>query len=341
MGKNRPTFIALIALGLLLAGGRSAAAAIDASPHRDVVAAPELVAPADGSTLSTFGPTLRWSLPPGSTQYQLQVTPVNNDGPGVNLLFGGSAESFTIPAPPDWYGLLPDMSYSWRLRASDAESGLSENDSGWGTWSTASRFRTPSGSSGTITPLSPAQGGQVDGTTPTLTWSNGNGAVYYYEIQVSKDPAFGTGSFLYWELRHGGVTNPRNSYTIPAAYPLETGATYHWRVRPRVQGDGMPVDWTAPRSFTTRSSQPQGNALLEVTSPQDGSSVTTGTIQVTGRTRPGAFVTVNEVLASVDQSGNFRAAITLRPGPNELEILASDLLGNTAQATITVTYITP
>lgn len=74
------------------------------------------------------------------------------------------------------------------------------------------------------------------------------------EVQVSRDPAFGAdpgAPFLYWELRHGGITNPPNSYSIPEQYPLEPGTTYHWRVRPRVQGDGTAVGWSESWSFRT------------------------------------------------------------------------------------------
>lgn len=306
---------------------------------------PQTVSPADGAAIPNLGPTLEWSTPPGATQYQLQVTPAKNDGPGINLILGsahpstgsGQAETFAIPAPPSWYGLLPGMTYTWRVRASDATSGLGEGDADWGPWSEGSRFRTPGASSGDIT-LNTR--GQVSGRTPTLTWSNRDPAIYYYEVQVSRDQGFGPGSFLYWELRHGGVTSPRNSYTVPSQYPLEQGATYHWRVRPRVQGDGTAVEWTPAGSFTTEMAASPGS-LLQISSPADESSVTTATVQVTGRYRPGAIVTINEAIAFADASGNFRATVSLQPGPNELEIIATDMEGNTARTSITVTYVTP
>ena len=36
-----------------------------------------------------------------------------------------------------------------------------------------------------------------------------------------------------------------NSYVVPAAFPLEAGEIYYWRVRPRIQGDGDPLPWSA------------------------------------------------------------------------------------------------
>ena len=47
--------------------------------------------------------------------------------------------------------------------------------------------------------------------TPKLQWDNANTAVFYYEVQVSKDPEFGPNAFLYWELVHGGASTPLNS----------------------------------------------------------------------------------------------------------------------------------
>ena len=87
--------------------------------------------------------------------------------------------------------------------------------------------------------------------TPTLTWENTDNAVFYYEVQVSRDKDFAGSAPLYYELRHGGVTVPANSYLVPTGFPLEAATTYYWRVRPRVQGDGKPVDWPAARTFKT------------------------------------------------------------------------------------------
>ena len=70
---------------------------------------------------------------------------------------------------------------------------------------------------------------------------------------MSGDPSFNTDpatatSFVWHKLVHGVVTNPLNSWKMPE---LQPGVTYYWRVRPRVQGDGTPVDWSATWSFAT------------------------------------------------------------------------------------------
>lgn len=215
---------------------------------------PGLVGPADGATLEGLGTTLSWSNPPDTTQYQLQVAPFNNDGPGVNVIRNAES-SFVGPAPPEWYGLLPDMLYFWRVRTTTATTTPAEADwTAWGSWT----FRTPRVTSATIDAVSPAQGAVVSSRMPALTWAITNLQSFYYEVQVSKDASFNTNpatatAMVYWVLLHGGVTSPPNSYAIPASFPLEVGTTYYWRVRPRVQGAGTPVAWSATWSFSTSS----------------------------------------------------------------------------------------
>ena len=44
---------------------------------------------------------------------------------------------------------------------------------------------------------------------------------------------------------------PAPAVASPQPAPQWVGSTYYWRVRPRVQGDGVPVDWSDTWSFTT------------------------------------------------------------------------------------------
>lgn len=246
-------------------------------------AAPTLTAPAAGATLPAFSTVLSWTNPPGATQVHLQVIPVNNDGPGVNLYFGSALTSFDVPAPPTWYGLLPDLSYTWRVRVSDAATGVELNDPSWSTPAERT-FRTPPVDSSSISLLSPGAGATVTSLTPTLRWGNQRSDVYYYEVQVSKDAAFNTDpatatAMVYWELRHGGVTDPPNSYAVPAGFPLEINTRYFWRVRPRVQGDGTPVAWTPAFDFQTAASTPSATAT-----PPGGATATPTRTPVGGAT---------------------------------------------------------
>ena len=212
-----------------------------------------LSAPADGALLSDFGPTLVWTNPSGVTQYHLQVVPFNNDGPGVDVHIGSAGTFFNIPPPPEWYGLLPDMTYAWRVRVSDVSTFVGLDDPSWSDWSVRT-FKTPAVSSATIGLVSPAQGTTLASTQPVaLQWSNSSTAVFYYEIQVSGDPTFNTDpataiSFVWQNLVHGGVTDPPNSWMTPE---LPANGTFYWRVRQRLQGDGTPLAWSTTWSFRT------------------------------------------------------------------------------------------
>lgn len=215
--------------------------------------APTLVLPALNTTLPNLSVKLAWKLPAGATQVHLTLTPANGDGPGLNII-QNAIEEFTVPAPPTWSIMLPDMGYTWRVRATDKSTFAPENDPEWSGWSTVGTFRTPPIISSGLTAVSPTHGQILTSQgAVTLQWQHSNPAVFYYEIQVSGDATFNVNpetatSFVWWNLVHGGVTQPRNSWTTP---PLQPGTLHYWRVRPRVQGDGKAVDWSSAFAFET------------------------------------------------------------------------------------------
>lgn len=147
--KSIAAIIFLIILGSFFFGPESIA--------NGVLPAPTLLEPASGARLSQVTTTLRWAMPQGATQYHLKVTPANNDGPGVNII-GNAVSEFTIPPPPQWYGLLPGMTYSWKLRSTDKATFTPEDDLTWGSWSEERTFRTPEIYSTGIAPVAPANG---------------------------------------------------------------------------------------------------------------------------------------------------------------------------------------
>ncbi|MEK7216384.1 MAG: hypothetical protein AAB289_12390 [Chloroflexota bacterium] len=134
--------------------------------------------------------------------------------------------------------------------------GLGENDTGWEAWSETRSFRTPLRDASRITPLAPTNESSTTAAPQTLRWDNADRDVFYYEVQMSPDPNFETKpakavSFVWSNLVHGAIVTPHNSWTTPVLAP---STTYHWRVRPRIQGDGVPVAWSQRASFTTVSS---------------------------------------------------------------------------------------
>jgi len=77
---------------------------------------------------------------------------------------------------------------------------------------------------------------------------------------------------------------------------------------------------------------------LTVNEPLNDSIVTSQTVTVRGATNADAVISVNGKLVPVDVSGNFSEPVTLKLGPNFIEVLASDFYGNSATVTITVIY---
>lgn len=227
----------------------------------------ELPTPGDllsppGGTVYGFEIGLAWTNPPDTAQFQFQLMPVDNHGPALNLIIGRpdlvQAARFGLPAPvlgQGPYVVLPGMGYTWRLRTSPLAAPLRETDPGWSKWSNGAPFRTHTPTSATIFPVSPRPTGFAGNLEPTLQWGNANSSIFYYEVQLSTDPAFVTEparatAAVYWNLVHGGLTEPLNSWTVPSEFALEPGVTYYWRARPRVQGDGSPVEWSDTWSFT-------------------------------------------------------------------------------------------
>ena len=210
--------------------------------------------PANGKRLEHIGTALQWSLTAGMTQYHLQITPFANDGPGINII-RNAATGYTIEPPvlgAGNYVLLPDMTYTWRVRATAKPTAATEDDQVWGPWSDPWSFRTPQRSGVSVSAVSPVDNTAVASLQPlALQWRDTQSDVFYYEVQASTDPEFGekgVRAAVWNNLVHGGVASPLNSWTTP---PLDPASRYYWRVRPRIQGDGAPTDWSRQASFTT------------------------------------------------------------------------------------------
>lgn len=77
---------------------------------------------------------------------------------------------------------------------------------------------------------------------------------------------------------------------------------------------------------------------LQVLSPQDGAIVTTAQIQVSGLAAPGEVVTVNDNILLIGADGRFDTTVSLNEGPNLIEVVASNDLGEETTIELTVTY---
>jgi len=79
------------------------------------------------------------------------------------------------------------------------------------------------------------------------------------------------------------------------------------------------------------------NFLLEISSPKNGEVVKQNKVTVKGKTIPGAEVFVNDQQVSLDNTGNFSAAVSLDEGENFIIVSAGNERGD-KEVEIGVTY---
>jgi uncharacterized protein YfaP (DUF2135 family) len=83
----------------------------------------------------------------------------------------------------------------------------------------------------------------------------------------------------------------------------------------------------------------ESGLLLEVTTPQNESVVTSSEILVSGNTDADAVVSVNGDLVDIDAQGEFSTPLTLEEGPNYIEVVASNYDGEESSESLTVIYV--
>ncbi len=168
------------------------------------LAAPTLTAPADASSTCDTTPMFDWSDVSGATAYRIQVDNNSNFGsPEVNQRPGLSTYT---PATA-----LAAGTYYWRVQ--------STNQCGDGAWSSPVWSVIVVVPPGTLSQVSPENGGEICDLTPTFDW---NDVTYAsgYRLVVDDDPAFGSPAI--------DATPAESTYT--PATDL-TGGTYYWQAR--------------------------------------------------------------------------------------------------------------
>jgi hypothetical protein len=103
------------------------------------------------------------------------------------------------------------------------------------------------------------------------------------------------------------------------------------------QADSARSDVWAARYLAPDETPPS----VVIESPEDGSTVDSSTISVTGLTEPGVYLTVNGIVAAVEDDGSFACNIAIAEGENTVTATATDPAGNSAIHEITVTYDNP
>jgi len=76
---------------------------------------------------------------------------------------------------------------------------------------------------------------------------------------------------------------------------------------------------------------------LIVSTPDDGSTLSSTAVTVKGKTTPNADVFVNDQTGKADANGNFSIGVTLDEGNNQIVVSANDTVGNATEQDLNVT----
>lgn len=95
-------------------------------------------------------------------------------------------------------------------------------------------------------------------------------------------------------------------------------------------------DFSNTLNITYSNSAPN----LEINSPQDGQQFKKdqNSVNVTGKTDQGVFITVNGFWAVIGDNNNFSYVLPLQNGDNDIKIVATDQAGNNTEKNIKVNY---
>ena len=140
--------------------------------------------------------------------------------------------------------------------------------------------------------------------------------------------------------------------TAPTAAPVPTQAqpTAAPTRPPATLATVTPPSRPAPTATPTRpatSPSPTAKAVpvstvqrfglfLEIEGLAEENVVRGDTVVARGKTSPAAILSINGVIIPVDADGNFSVQLALDPGPNVIEVVASDLDGNEVSRVIAI-----
>ena len=161
------------------------------------------------------------------------------------------------------------------------------------------------------------------------------------------------------------VAAPQNGATVPSEAVVVYGLTLPG-AEIEVNGSTAPVDknggFTAEtalfpgvNSIEVRAFDGQGNQesitisvtslalpaqpfLLLVTEPVTQSVVNQPILRLSGRTGPDAIASINGVSVEVDLFGSFSTMVTLEPGPNIIDVVATNNDGQVLSTVVAVIY---
>ena len=139
----------------------------------------------------------------------------------------------------------------------------------------------------------------------------------------------------------GETPEPTATTERPAATPAPTatGGPISAIEKPTATPPGptpTPTSTTSTESTPTPTPIASVGLFLRVMGFDSESVVHSNTVTIEGVTNPDAIVSINGIMASIDQEGEFRATVSLDPGTNLIEVMASDFEGNQESAILAI-----
>ncbi len=130
------------------------------------------------------------------------------------------------------------------------------------------------------------------------------------------------GLLVVFALAIGGYAFYKSGATIPAVPSYTQMGTTSY--------PNQPSQATTPT---------QNNQIsLTIVSPKNGTVLSGATVQVTGKTTPGADISINDADLKADAQGNFTTTVNLEEGDNYILVTAVNDSGAVSEQEITVSY---
>jgi len=171
--------------------------------------------------------------------------------------------------------------------------------------------------------VAPGLGQILYSTVATLDWGAFEGAEGYW-LEVATDPGFNQMEVSEWGIRE-------TTFETPELAP----ARYHWRVAV-LDRLGLPGQWSKAQDFTVRVDRTP--PFLTLLSPGPGIIASVPQIDILGATEPDAKLLLNGAPLEIGTDGSFVTIVPLAPGPNTIELKATDPAGNQSDRTQIVIF---